>query len=261
MATNNQFAYVQARLQARHGQRPGEERWRLLESTPDIASYLQSARSTALRPWVAHMPAESSHHQVERSLRDDWEAYVAEVSAWVPTPWRSSVDWFATLPYLPFFAHLVRDEPVPGWMREDMTLAHLATEDPDRRREALQASVMGGIGDAIRDGVSPMVAWLDGWSVTWPDVGKGIENSLMQLRVALERHSEAILLDPSAHPVGPRLRAPLLARLNSLFRRHSGQIGAVFAHIALMSMDLERMRGGLVIRALFPDPAGRPQWA
>lgn len=261
MATSNQFAYVQARLQARHGQRPGEERWRLLESTPDIASYLQGARSTSLRPWVAHMPAESSPHQVERSLRGDWEAYVAELSAWMPSSWRASVDWFSTLPYLPFFTHLVRDQPIPAWMRDDMTLAHLTSEDPDRRREALQASVMGGIGDAIREGVAPTVAWLDGWSETWPEVRPDVERSLLQLRSALEKNAEAIRLDPSIHPVGPKLRAPLTARLNSLFRKYSGQVAAVFAHIALMSLDLERMRGGLVIRALFTDPARRPQWA
>jgi hypothetical protein len=71
VATSNQFAYVQARLQARHGQRPSEDRWRLLESSPDLASYLQGARSTSLRPWVVHLPAESSTHQVERSLRID----------------------------------------------------------------------------------------------------------------------------------------------------------------------------------------------
>jgi hypothetical protein len=261
VATSNQFAYVQARLQARHGQRPSEDRWRLLESSPDLASYLQGARSTSLRPWVVHLPAESSTHQVERSLRIDWEAYVGEVSAWVPPPWRASVDWFATLPYLPIFVHLVQGEPIPGWVRDDPSLTHLATEDPDRRREALSASALSGIADAVSEGVSPMVAWLDGWASTWPEVGAGVARSLTQIRMAFERHAEAIRLDPASYPAGPRLRAPLLARLNNLFRRHSGQIAAVFAHIGLMSLDLERMRGGLVIRALFSDPAGRPQWA
>jgi hypothetical protein len=261
VATNNQFAYVQARLQARHGQRPSEDRWRLLESSPDLASYLQGARSTALRPWVMHLPSESNAHQVERSVRGDWEAYVGEVSAWVPPPWRAGVDWFATLPYLPFFVHLVRGEPVPGWMRDDASLGHLATEDLDRRREALAASVMGGIAQGLTEGAAPMVAWLNGWAATWPAVGAGVARSLLEVRTAFERHDEEIRLDPANSPAGPRLRRPLLARLNTLFRRHSGQIAAVFAHIGLMSLDLERMRGGLVIRALFPEPTGRPQWA
>jgi hypothetical protein len=261
VTTSNQFAYVQARLQARHGQRPSEDRWRLLESSPDLASYLQGARSTSLRPWVVHLPPESNAHRVERSLRNDWEAYVGDVSAWVPRPWRAGVDWYATLPYLPFFVHLLRGEPVPGWMRDDASLGHLATAEPDRRREALTASVMGGIADALTGGVAPMVAWLNGWAANWPEVGSGVARSLLEIRAAFERHYETIRLNPAGHPVGPRLRAPLLARLNTLFRRHSGQIAAVFAHIGLMSLDLERMRGGLVIRALFPEPAGRPQWA
>ena len=32
---------------------------------------------------------------------------------------------------------------------------------------------------------------------------------------------------------------------------------AVFAHLALVALDLERLRAGLVRRALFPEPAGR----
>ena len=48
----SRFNYVQARLQARHGARPDEERWRLLESTTDMGGYLQQARNTGLAPWV-----------------------------------------------------------------------------------------------------------------------------------------------------------------------------------------------------------------
>ena len=146
-------------------------------------------------------------------------------------------------------------------MRDDATMAHLAADDPDRRRESLSTSVLGGIADAVNEGVAPVTAWLDGWTSAWPKAGADVARSLGQVRTALEGHAEAIQLDPGSYPAGPRLRAPLLARLNSLFRRHSGQIAAVFAHIGLMFLDLERMRGGLVIRALFSDPAGRPQWA
>lgn len=39
--------------------------------------------------------------------------------------------------------------------------------------------------------------------------------------------------------------------LARLFRRHAATAVAVFAYLALVALDLERLRGGLVVRALF----------
>ena len=134
MTTGSRLAYVQARLQARHGRRPTDDRWRLLEATPDLAGYLQAARATSLRPWVVHLPAESGTHQIERSLRRDWKIYVAEISRWLPASWRPAAAWIDTLPELPFFLHLVRGEEVPRWMLEDPLLTEIAQADPEQRR-------------------------------------------------------------------------------------------------------------------------------
>ena len=41
------------------------------------------------------------------------------------------------------------------------------------------------------------------------------------------------------------------AALRRLFRLHAGSAAAVFAYLALVALDLERLRGGLVVRALF----------
>ena len=78
--TNSRLAYVQARLQYRHGQRPDPERWRLLEANADLGSYLESARSTSLKPWVQHLSADARIHDVERALRRDWRLYVDAVA-------------------------------------------------------------------------------------------------------------------------------------------------------------------------------------
>lgn len=261
MTTSSRLAYAQARLQARHGRRPTEDGWRLLEATPDLASYLQSARSTSLRPWVVQLPAESDSHRIEQSMRADWREYVSEISGWTPAPWRHAVDWLATLPYLSYFTHLARNRPVPQWMLDDPVLAEFAQADPERRREALAATSMGRMLPGIAESTSPIIVWLDGWAELWP-VKDGPELMAMQgIRMAFETHIATILDRPLDHPVGPPLRRHLLARLTMAFRRQSGRIAAVFAHLGLMWLDMERLRGGLVLRALFPDPAERPQWA
>lgn len=258
MATSK-FDYIQARLQARHGQRPGEDRWRLMESATDLGSYLQYARATALSPWVQHLPPQADVHQIERSLRQSWYTYATEVAGWAPGEWRPAIRWTAYLVDLPHIAHLARGGSVRPWMLEDPRLAPLAMEDFQRRREALAASPYSETAGAIAANRSPVEAWLDSWEEIWP-ASESVP-ALQALRLLLGSHIQGIQQETESQPIGPALRRQFAERLTAVFRRESGRIGAVFAHLALMLLDLERLRGGLVLRALFPDPQERPQWA
>lgn len=253
------FDYIQARLQARHGQRPGEERWRLMESATDLGSYLQYARATALSPWVQHLPPQADFHQIERSLRNSWHGYTEEVAGWAPEEWRPAIRWTARLPELPHISHLARGGSVRPWMLEDPELAPLAMEDFQRRREALSASPFSAVAEAIAGNRSPIDAWLDSLESAWPLPEAA--PTLNTLRQLLENHIRDLQQEPGRRTTGPGLRGHFIEQLTALFRRESGRIGAVFAHLALTLLDLERLRGGLVLRALFPDPQERPQWA
>ena len=53
MVDSPRFAYVQPRLQARFALRPSGAEWRLMEASADVDHYLQAARQTSMRPWVA----------------------------------------------------------------------------------------------------------------------------------------------------------------------------------------------------------------
>jgi len=87
------FAYAQARMQARHGARPDEASWRRLHASTSLGHFLDVARTTGLAPWVAHLDASQSAHQIERSLRAELESHVAEVASWLPEGWRAALRW------------------------------------------------------------------------------------------------------------------------------------------------------------------------
>ncbi len=253
------FDYVQARLQARHGGRPAEERWRLLESTTDLGGYLQQARNTGLAPWVQVLTPQMDVHPIEQSLRRQWRAYSVEVAGWVPQAWRPAVLWTGSLPDLPFVAHLARGGQVQPWMLLDPVLAPLALEDPQRRQESLAASALAGVADAVARKLPPMAAWLEAWEATWPPAAESAV--LDHLKNLAGDHLESVQAERSV-PVGePRHHAHLVRRLTVIFRRETTRIGAVFAHLGLVSLDVERLRRGLVLRALFPDMRERPRWA
>jgi hypothetical protein len=50
-----------------------------------------------------------------------------------------------------------------------------------------------------------------------------------------------------------QLRDALRTRLAFMFRRYSFQPAAAFAHLALVALDLQILRGALVRRALVPE--------
>lgn len=258
MSSGARFAYVQSRLQARHGRRLGEPDWRALEATADLAGYLQAARSTFFSEWIHHLAVGSDTHQIERSLRLDWGAYCREVGGWLPPEWRACADWLATFAWLPMITHLARDEPARRWMRDDPELAPLAISDLQTRRQTLAASRYGELAGSIAAGGDPLAVWSKIWLDRCDEDQRVQRARLRELADVLRRYLWAELEETTATPA--RRREVLTRALALRFRRWAGSVGAAFAHVTLVAIDAERLRAGLVLRAIMPV-AGRPSWA
>ena len=95
------FWYVQARLQARHGERMDEAHWHALEGAQSFLTYLDRTRSTPVSRFTELVPADASAHLVERRLREARRGYAEEIASWMPASWRRAVRWAALLPELP----------------------------------------------------------------------------------------------------------------------------------------------------------------
>jgi len=245
------FAYAQARLQARHGQRADEQVWRRLHSTGDLSSYLQMARQTVLRPWVIGIDSSQSSHDIEFSLRRQFCRYVDDVSHWLPADWRAALQALKRLPALPALQHLLSGASVPAWMLDDPELRHFASESVRLRMEAIQASEYGYLVQAWQRGETLYGAWSDHWQHQWPGPAR-LEVAMEQLGRLLLQH---IRSQDSAGTSTRQRRQVLVSRLNGVFRRFSFQPAAAFAHLALVALDLEQLRGDLLSRKLFAGVA------
>jgi len=247
-----EFAYAQARAQARHGDRLTAESWGLVESGLGLAQYLHLVRGTALAARVQHFSATTSPHAIERSLRSDWRTEVAGAARWVPARWRAAVEWTARLPDLPALDLLAEDASALPWMRSDPVLSPLAIDDPELRRSAMAASPYAPLLEPAAGG-EPADAWLRHWRTLWPsdDAGAGPLDALVTL---LQRYRRELGAARRGETTADRHRA--LARLVlRMLRRHREQPVAVFCHLCLTALELHRLRDGLVRRALFNDVA------
>ncbi len=212
------FAYARARLQARHSGLPDARLWRQLEASHTAAHYLTLARTGPLGPWLAGLSEATEVPRIEAHLRARWQAYVAEVASWQPARWQAATRWFGTLPGLPLIEQPLRADRAAGWLQAWQRLA----------------------GDA------PAVAAL------MPDVAVKLMPRLPGAMVARQAKG-----GPIGAVAGRSARAETERQaLLKLFRRHAASPVGAWAHLALVALNLERLRGGLVARLLLGPPQG-----
>lgn len=241
--------YAHARLHARHGQRLDAAAWRRIEVMRDFAQLLELARGTALQPWLVGITADSDVHRVEAVLRRHWRALVDEGVAWMPAEWQPALAWCALLPELALLQHLARGGAPAAWMEHDERWRALCAAPPAARQAVLAAGPAADLAGAWPLPQSLGAAWLDAWQRRLPRPLGDAQDMLARLVQLLIEHRRAFAeAEPSQ---GWLLRSALQARLTLLLRRAALEPAAVFAHLALCALDLERLRAELLRRALF----------
>ena len=253
MIPSSQFAYSQARLHARHGERPVEQVWRQLETQQELANFLQSARRTSLRPWVLGMHFDDNWHQLEQSLLQQFHHYIEHLAGIQPSAWRAAVQWTGQLLYLPSLLYLLSGNTAPGWMTQDTYLKDFISSEMDLRMLAMQESDSAPLIAAWQEKIPLLQGWIQHWRSLWPGHRASTSAPLKQLIALLQGHLEAF---GSKQHRSWQERELLERQLIILFRRYSQQPAGVFIHLALLALDIERLRGNIMQRALFPELRG-----
>jgi hypothetical protein len=243
-----QWSYVQARLQARHGERLSEVDWRTLEAVKSLDHFIERSRATALRRFTAPINAAMSSYAIERLLRAVWRDYVAEVADWVEAEWRPAIEWVAPIADLPAFDALLRGA-VPAWIAQDAALNDFSGDDIAQRIAALEKSPLAALAPGAKRANTLATRWYVHWRSLWP---RGAQAAALDELATIVRGHVELLARAAARETSAPYRRALARKLTRLFRRHSASPLAVFAHLALVALDLERLRGNLVRRRLFP---------
>jgi len=157
--------------------------------------------------------------------------------------------------------HLRRGVNVFPWMRDDPVLDPYTQADPVARRKALADSEMAPVLDAAAAGSAPLAAWHEYWLILLPAGFPDSQRALQKLANSISGGARPAIASSAETRSSRSQRRSLKRRFVSNFRRHARTPVAAFAFLGLSLLDYDRLRSGLVVRAVFPDPARRPQWA
>jgi len=249
MSARPRFAYAQARLQARYAALPVEADWRRLSGARSLSGWLEEARGGALRDWVEGFSAHSDAHDIERGLRATLADAIGGVAALLPEPWRPAVDWCRWLALLELLRAARDGVPAPGWMRWDPRLAPLLDGDGGLDPGALQSAGA----ERLLGADAPLLVWQTEWRRRWPRGPAAQLEALDALVRRLAAHERAFR--EAAPDDAWTLRQQLRERLCLEFHRHLQQPATAFIYLALVALDLERLRRALLDRLLFEPPA------
>ena len=251
-ANRVEFAYTQARIQARYALLAGEDVWSLLAANQQLASYLDAARRTGLAHWLTRLGAAMPSHALERTLRGELADLVDTVAGWSPATWRPAFHWLSILPLLAPAVALSRrngDTGLLGWAEEDRRLARLGRDGGQGRDLAILAAIAKS-GD-IAPG--PAAAWLAEWAARLP----GSERT--PAMIALGRlAADQFAVDTAAARRGAATTdGSASQRLRRAFRAGAGRPQAAIAYLGLALIEYARLRGEIVRRAEAIDQRGR----
>jgi len=251
--------YAHARSSARLGERPDERLWQQLSASRRVRVLLDAVRASPSAPYVSGIEPLASPDAMELAFRQQFRLRVDEVARWAPDAWVEAIRWTRCLIDLPALAHLATDPIVLPWMRIDPELAPYALPTLPERHAALVAGplaplaeALGGAGDDPPRGATRLHrvvdVWERHWRALWPRVSvdeRANLDALVRLVVRHEQDFGTVAAEDAA-----AARAEFGARLSSLMRRAAAQPAALFAWLAMLALDLERLRGEFLDRAI-----------
>lgn len=245
------FGYLQARVQARYTQLTSNDIWLKLGAIDDFNAYLEESRTTSLAPLIAGISSQSDSHDVDLLVRRLYLQQVTELSTWMPQAWRPATLWLQWLPDIPLLSYLLEKQLPATWMYHDKRLS-LMLEDHDVIVE--QALEKVGAGCLVKEDTSAesmLSMWLEHWPSLWPVWSRhfryGIETLIQLLREEQVQFASLTIGQTWA------ARDKLQQTLKLFFRRNLLQPATAFAYLALVSLQLERLRAELLQRLLFPQ--------
>ncbi len=248
MARLHGIDYAQVRMQSRYGQRADAGLWLKLHNIHDLGGYLQTAQQSGLRQWVLGLSASYNSHEIELALRQKLRSHILEVAGWVPVEWRQPLRWVVLLPDLPALQLLLSESDIPHWIRVDPAFHDYVADEPSLRQQQMRDAGLDELVDSWREGASLFTGWYRELHKRLPASAKYDRGMRQVEKVLLQIMRDQL---QTASPLQQGDYDNIDEMLGHLFRRHAFEPAGVFAYLAVVGLDVYRVRSDLMERMYF----------
>jgi len=181
-------------------------------------------------------------------LRQKYRQHVDEVANWMPAKWHRPLQWIKRLADLPTLQYLLAGGEPLEWMKSDPEISDFTVDDIQLRVQHIRSAGNQALVDSWQQRGSILSGWLSQWNSIRPesiysDQGlKSLEKLLLE-HMQLQTRQQGKTL-PGDYEI-------MLDRLRLVFRRSAFQPAAVCAYLAIVAIDVHRLRSDLMLRLFF----------
>ncbi|MGB8327842.1 MAG: hypothetical protein WCE48_09720 [Steroidobacteraceae bacterium] len=233
---------AQVRLQAWRSRRPRPEEWSALEAILGFDEFLIHARQPPFARWLEGVGTDPALHEIDRGMRAACRRDCELMAAWYAPQWQRPLARLAGIIELPLLGPLLRGESAAPWVLDDPLWHSIVESDPAQRSRLATGFDLGAAGTE-----DLFARWVQAWLAGLPPGSKALADGFAHVSRAVfaQRTATATNARERAKPV-----ASLSERLAPLFRRNAGSPLAMVCEFVAVVLDLQRLRSGLVRRAL-----------
>lgn len=241
----SEYAYIHARIRGRIGVMPDEKEWRQILNAGGLETTIEAMSASGLNHWVSDFPRRPPPLEIERRCLLSLVGTFLFVEAHLPERWKPTGRWLLQLPHVLQLRTALSERVEKNQLLPGSPFTDLVSLTPAQRRQSLQDS---DYSDYLNDQSAPETRWAARFESTLPDVSVREVHSLTRLRGLILEHFSGI--EPQLQPEQVWLhRASLFERLKLALAGDPFYISTLLIYAALESIQFERVRAVLLLRA------------
>lgn len=241
----NEYAYAHARIRGRIGNMPDEAVWQRIVNAGDLETTIESMSGSGLQYWVTDFPRHPEPLEIERRCLLSLMGICLFVSTHLSERWKATGQWLLELPHvLQVSAALSIDADKKQLLPASPFLALMALPAVERGKMLREGAYAFYLDEAL----SPESRWMARFESSLPKLNSQERHTISRLSKLLLEHHRRIEPDMTPDQVWIE-RSALFDRLKALLAGNPFHIGTLLIYAILESIQFERVRAILLLRA------------
>ena len=241
----NEFAYAHARIRGRIGDMPGAREWQQIVNAGDLETTIETMSGAGLHYWVSDFPRHPSAGEIERACLVSLLGVLLFTARLIPERWTDTGQWLLQLPHVLQLRMVQSPDLEKKQLLPGSPFLSVIEMPAEQRYKVLKDSDYGAY---LGQQAPPESCWAMQLERKLPLLDASERHAIARLRGLLEQHTRAMRADMAPAQIWME-RSALFERLKALLAGDPFQVITLLIYAVLESIQFERVRAVLLLRA------------